>query len=127
MMIIMFATTVGTLLALFLIENLKITQLGSLTQTQINLIFMALIWFLICVITWFGATRVEDNSFGLISPGFFIGWVFCNLGYIIGYLLFFLIRTSSITIQFDALTTSFLTALPLTIGPTLAASSGLKK
>ncbi len=117
----------GTILSSLIFNNIGVNTLGNLEQQQIQALLNALFWFLICVGTWFGASRTDEKPFGFISIKFLIAWIFCNAGAMLGFLLSFLIETGSLTVQSGQLLDQFFFILPLTIGPTATTSMGLKE
>jgi len=113
------AAALGKVLADFLV-SLNIINLPELIQ--------ALVWFLIAFIVYFFAKKIESESwFGLFSLNYFVTWAFTTVGVLIGAIVWSLIDSGSVALNMDQLTTLFFLSLPLTIGPTLAMSLGLRE
>lgn len=117
---------IGTILSAMIFNNIDVNSLGGLTPAQIQAFLNALFWFLICVGTWFGASRTDEKPFGFISVKFLIAWIFCNAGAMIGFIVALLIENGSLVLEAEQLANQFFLILPLTIGPTATASMGLK-
>ncbi|RMG38739.1 MAG: hypothetical protein D6732_04890 [Methanobacteriota archaeon] len=121
------AAALGTILSSLIFNNLGVNSLGNLEPQQIQALLNALFWFLICVGTWFGASRTDERPFGFISVKFLIAWLFCNAGAMLGFLISILIENGSLSVQGEQLLDQFFLILPLTIGPTATTSMGLKE
>jgi len=117
----------GTVVGALLVDQIQISSLGSLTGNQIVILMNTILWFLVAVGTWFGAKRIEGDPFGIFSINFFLTWISCNIGVIIGALIQFMINGSTITLTMDLLTNSFFLYLPLTLAPTATATLGYKE
>ncbi len=122
----MVTAALGTVLSALIFQSLNISKLGGLTPAQIQSLLNALFWFLICVGTWFGASRTEEKPFGFLSIKFLVAWISCNVGAMIGFVVAVLIDQGSITLNGEQLANQFFFILPLTIGPTATTSLGLK-
>ncbi|MDH5401345.1 MAG: hypothetical protein OEZ01_09195 [Candidatus Heimdallarchaeota archaeon] len=108
---------IGAVISFFVVDS------GILGIEQL---INALVWFLISYMTYWGAKKIDDtNSFKLLSLDFFLTWIFCTIGVLVGFIIWSLIQTKTATINIDALTNVFFKYLPYTIGPTATASLGL--
>lgn len=125
-LITLVAAAIGTTAALWLQANVSI-DIGGMTSAQVDALITALAWFLICFVVYFAASKLKDvKSFKLVSLKFFLTWAFVCAGVIIGTILYILIDQGSVSIKSNDLFNWFLLALPLALGPTGAASMGLR-
>ena len=98
-----------------------------LTPLRIGLIVVAIGWFLVCFLTYWGSTRWldEGEKSGLLSLFFVIVWLFASLGILIAIKLFFMIQGGTLVLNFDDLINTFFVAMPLALAPTIAAILGV--
>lgn len=114
----LFAAALGTILSSFLI-NANIINLPEL--------IVAIIWFLISFITYISAKKLKDEKwFKLISLDFFLTWAFTTIGVLIGVIVWILIDTGAVSVNFDNMVNLFFITLPFSLGPTATTSMGLR-
>ena len=97
------------------------------TPARIGLIVLAIGWFLVCFLTYWGSTRFleEGEKAGLLSLFFFIVWLFASLGILIGINIHFIVQGGVLTLNLDILLDQFFVAMPLALAPTIAAILGV--
>ena len=123
--LIAFLTTgIGYAIGQFLNREIDF-DLEALNPAQMIGLINGLVWFVVCFVVYFGATRLDENKFRLISPNFFITWFFVAMGLVFGVILDIIIQGDSITIDGDLVKNAVFLNLALALGPTAAASMGL--
>ena len=112
------ATALGTILGFLLVDS------GLIGLAEV---IPAIVWFLICFVTYYAGTRLkEEKWFRLLSVNFLLTWIFCDVGYLLGIIVWQLIKTGTVSMSGNQLLDAFLISLPLTIGPTATMSIGLR-
>ena len=102
-------------------------NIDFLTPLRIGLIVIAIGWFLVCFLTYWGSTRWldEGEKSGLLSLFFVIVWLFASLGILIAIKLFFMIQGGTLVLDLDDLINTFFVAMPLALAPSVAAILGV--
>lgn len=113
---------VGYLGSYLLVDILSVLNINLLPS-----IIIAIGWFLICWITYFGSTRwlEEGEKVGILSLFFFILWLIATVATVIALILIALLEGNAATIDLDFLLNSFFFWMPYAIGPTIAALLGV--
>ncbi|MHA2027965.1 MAG: hypothetical protein ACXAB7_01060 [Candidatus Kariarchaeaceae archaeon] len=126
--IIAFVTSaLGLLLAEIINDNIDVDELAGLNPTEITLLIQGLMWFVVCLIVYVGSAQIDNEKwFKLVTPSFFLTWAFVSAGTILGWILFLLYQDTSVTINGDDIRYAFFQNLGLALGPTGAASLGLR-
>ncbi|MHA1946234.1 MAG: hypothetical protein ACXAC6_03740 [Candidatus Hodarchaeales archaeon] len=111
----------------FLSDIFADLNIDFLTPLRIGLIVIAIGWFLVCFLTYWGSTRWLDEGerSGLLSLFFVIVWLFASLGILIAIKLFFMIQGGTLVLDLDDLINTFFVAMPLALAPTIAAILGV--
>jgi amino acid transporter len=102
-------------------------NIDFLTPLRIGLIVVAIGWFLVCFLTYWGSTRWLDEGerSGLLSLFFVIVWLSASLGILIAIKLFFMFQGGTLVLDLDDLINTFFVAMPLALAPTIAAILGV--
>ncbi len=125
-LISLITASIGYFIGLEIWESISVDELGNLTQIQIENLVWAFVWFFICLVVFFVSKKLEESWFGLISLDFFLTWAFVCTGIILGRLLFELVETGSLDVEFEEIKDTFFRTLPLALGPTCSVSMGLR-
>ncbi|MHA2091078.1 MAG: hypothetical protein ACW98K_09485 [Candidatus Kariarchaeaceae archaeon] len=125
--IIAFVTSaIGLLLAFIIDDNIDV-EVGGLTALEMERLILGLIWFIVCLVVYFGSAQLDNEKwFKVLTPSFIITWAFVSAGTILGWVLFLLYQDSSVTIDGDDIRFAFFDFLAVSLGPTAAASLGLR-
>ena len=126
--LIAFVTSaLGLFLANLINDNIEVDELAGLTPLQINELITGLMWFIVCLVVYFGSAQIDNEKwFKLLSPSFFLTWVFVCAGIILGTILFLVYQDSSVTIDGDVVKNAFFSNLGISLGPTASASLDLR-
>lgn len=118
---------VSLIVSEILADVLSDLDIDFLTPERIVSIVLAIGWFLICWLTYFGSTRwlEEGEKAGILSLFFFILWLVASIATIIAYTLKVLLDGDSALITLDLLLDQFFIAMPFAVGPTIAALLGV--
>jgi len=102
-------------------------NIDILTPDRIVSIVLAIGWFLICLLTYFGSTRwlEEGEKTGILSLFFFILWLIASIATVIAYIVKVLLEGNAAIIDLDLLLDQFFIAMPYAVGPTIAALLGV--
>ncbi|MHA2251582.1 MAG: hypothetical protein ACXAD7_14555 [Candidatus Kariarchaeaceae archaeon] len=121
------AAAVGLFLALVVEDEIGVDKVGGLTPLQINGLIAGLIWFLVCLIVFLIVKKLDESRFGLLSLNFLLTWVFVNAGIILGFLIYILVDTGELDVEFDAIKDIFFVNLAISLGPTASVPLGLQE
>ncbi|MHA2226951.1 MAG: hypothetical protein ACXAC8_17180 [Candidatus Hodarchaeales archaeon] len=110
-----------------LADVLSTMSIPFLTPGRTVSIILAIGWFLICFLTYFGSTRWLEGGekTGILSLFFFILWFVASLATVIAFIANVLIKGGAATINLDLLLDQFFLAMPFAVGPTVAALLGV--
>ncbi len=125
--VILFVAAIGTVIGGIVITQIQISSLGNLTATQIFALMNTVLWFLVALATWFGSKNIEGKPFSILSLDFFLTWISCSFGVIIGVIISFLVNGGSISLTLDTIMDSFFLYLPFTLAPTATATLGFRE
>ncbi len=118
-------TMIGVIVGFFFIDILKPTQPteGLLAGQRFSSVISALIWLLVCVVTFFGTGKIikEGERIGL-SLTLLVIWIFCTAGVLVGTLAWLLYQGGSLTIDLDLLLDSWFSYLASSLAPTFSAA-----
>ena len=118
---------VSLIVSEILAEVLSDLNIDFLTPARIVSIVLAIGWFLICWLTYFGSTRwlEEGEKTGILSLFLFILWLVSSIATLIAYTLKVILDGDSALITLDLLVDQFFIAMPFAVGPTIAALLGV--
>jgi hypothetical protein len=111
----------------FLSDIFADLNIDFLTPLRIGLIVLAIGWFLVSFLTYWGSTfwLEEGDKTGLLSLFFFIVWLFASLGILIAMMLHTMIQGQTLTLDLDNILNTFFIAMPLALAPTIGAILGV--
>ncbi|MFX1537410.1 MAG: hypothetical protein ACFFDI_24650 [Promethearchaeota archaeon] len=118
-----FVTAIGYLIAFFVESVLMDILSVNPSDTRIHNLLLGLTFFSIAVIVYFGIQYFVDyeEEFG-INIFFFVLWIVCTLGLVIGWLVWSLLTQDVIQINLDNMIDNFFFSLTLALIPALAAT-----
>lgn len=130
MIAVMLFTAIGAVVAYYLgkiILDFQATGVladvkNLLTNNQAGLL-IALLWLVICIITYIGVGKVYGGeSVGILSLLFFLLWLSAVIGLFIGNLLVSLLDNQTVTFNLDLIVNSITNNLVISLIPALAAA-----
>ncbi len=115
--VVFLVSIIGALLARFLQTIIEIKENSNLTQVDVNNLIEALLWLVITSVVYFGAKKVVETRFSIFSLDYFLAWIVCSLGVVVGFIVYVLIDRGSATLNGKDIISESIRILPLALGP----------
>ena len=115
--VVFLVSIIGALLARFLQTVIEIKESSNLTRADVNNLIEAVLWLVITAIVYFGARKVAEARFSIFSLDYFLAWVVCSLGVVIGFIVYIIIDKGSATLNGKDIISEAIRILPLALGP----------